>query len=60
MKSLLSQPGIQILLAGLMGTLSVNSLLGAEPRGKAERVVVVVWDGMRPDFITPQYTPHPL
>src|SRR3954468_19560272 len=24
---------------------------------KAEHVVVVVWDGMRPDFITPQYTP---
>jgi arylsulfatase A-like enzyme len=29
----------------------------AEARGKAEHVVVVVWDGMRPDFITPQYTP---
>jgi predicted AlkP superfamily pyrophosphatase or phosphodiesterase len=25
--------------------------------GKAEHVVMVVWDGMRPDFITPQYTP---
>jgi arylsulfatase A-like enzyme len=25
--------------------------------GKAEYVVVVVWDGMRPDFITEQYTP---
>src|ERR1044071_467385 len=25
--------------------------------GKAKHVVVVVWDGMRPDFITPQYTP---
>src|SRR5262249_12494360 len=32
---------------------------GAEtpPKGKAEHVVVVVWDGMRRDFITPQYTP---
>ncbi len=29
----------------------------AEARGKAEHIVVVVWDGMRPDFITPQYTP---
>ncbi|MCI0539133.1 MAG: alkaline phosphatase family protein [Verrucomicrobiales bacterium] len=29
----------------------------AEARGKAEHVVVVVWDGLRPDFITPQYTP---
>jgi len=26
--------------------------------GKAEHVVVVVWDGMRPDFITPQFTPN--
>src|ERR1051325_6680708 len=25
--------------------------------GKAKHLVVVVWDGMRPDFITPQYTP---
>ncbi len=27
------------------------------PKGRAEHIVVVVWDGMRPDFITPQYTP---
>jgi arylsulfatase A-like enzyme len=27
------------------------------PKGKAEHIVVVVWDGMRPDFITPQFTP---
>jgi len=26
-------------------------------KGKAEHVVVVVWDGMRPDFIAPQYCP---
>jgi arylsulfatase A-like enzyme len=25
--------------------------------GKAKQIVVVVWDGMRPDFITEQYTP---
>jgi len=24
---------------------------------KAEHVVLVVWDGMRPDFVSPQYTP---
>jgi arylsulfatase A-like enzyme len=24
---------------------------------QAEHVVVVVWDGMRPDFVSPQYTP---
>ena len=27
------------------------------PQGVAEHVIVVVWDGMRPDFITPQYAP---
>lgn len=27
------------------------------PTGKAEHVVIVVWDGMRPDFISPQHTP---
>ena len=27
-------------------------------KGKAEHVVVVVWDGMRPDFISPQYCPN--
>jgi len=28
-----------------------------EARGKAEHIVVVVCDGLRPDFVTPQYTP---
>ncbi len=27
------------------------------PNGKAEHIVVLVWDGMRPDFITPQHCP---
>src|SRR5882672_3384890 len=26
-------------------------------KGVAEHVVVIVWDGMRPDFTTPQFTP---
>ena len=30
----------------------------ASAAGKAEHVVVLVWDGMRPDFITPQYCPN--
>jgi predicted AlkP superfamily pyrophosphatase or phosphodiesterase len=25
--------------------------------GKAEHIVVVVWDGMRPDFVTPEHVP---
>jgi arylsulfatase A-like enzyme len=30
----------------------------AAANGKAEHVVMLVWDGMRPDFITPQYCPN--
>jgi len=29
----------------------------AQGAGKADHVLIVVWDGMRPDFIRPQYTP---
>ena len=29
----------------------------ADVAGKAQHVVVIVWDGMRPDLVTPQYTP---
>ena len=28
------------------------------PRGKAEHVVMIGWDGMRRDFVTPQYAPR--
>jgi predicted AlkP superfamily pyrophosphatase or phosphodiesterase len=46
-------------LAFLLITASGNGFLDAAlpSSGKAEHVVLVVWDGMRPDFITPQYTP---
>jgi arylsulfatase A-like enzyme len=30
----------------------------AHAKGKADHVVLVVWDGMRPDFVLPQYAPH--
>ena len=43
------------LLVGL-GVLAWG-LASAVAAGKADHVVVVVWDGMRPDFVTPQYTP---
>src|SRR5215510_1545794 len=41
------------LLMALLGC----SLEHAAARGQADHVIVVVWDGMRPDFVTPQYTP---
>ena len=38
-------------------TLLAFSLQRVALGGKAEHVVVVVWDGMRPDFVSAQYTP---
>lgn len=34
------------------------STFESSARGKAEHVVLIVWDGMRPDFVTQQYTPR--
>src|SRR5215831_17013985 len=42
-----------LLLLAILG----SGLEYAAGHGKAEHVVVVVLDGMRPDFVTPQYTP---
>jgi arylsulfatase A-like enzyme len=47
-----------ICVIGLTAALVVLPARAAEPAwGEAEHVVVMVWDGMRPDFIRPQYTP---
>jgi len=53
---------IYALLAGILGFLATPNY-GAEngalkPEGKAEHVVLIVWDGMRPDFITPEHAPN--
>lgn len=32
-------------------------LLPAQGGGVAKRVVLVAWDGMRPDFVSPELTP---
>ncbi len=42
------------------GSLALATLCAALPvfaGGKASHVVIVVWDGMRPDFISPEHTP---
>src|SRR4051812_13760373 len=44
---------LSLVLAPLCSVFAAQSVTA----GKAQHVVVVVWDGMRPDFITPQYTP---
>src|SRR5712671_3756368 len=45
------------LTCGLAWKVGAAPKTAAGSKGQAEHVVVVVWDGMRPDFITPQYTP---
>ena len=42
---------------GLVVIAALSSASSALAAGKAEHIVVVVWDGMRPDFITMQHTP---
>jgi arylsulfatase A-like enzyme len=42
----------------LIVTLLVGSLEQAALGGKADHVVVVVWDGLRPDYVSAQYTPN--
>jgi predicted AlkP superfamily pyrophosphatase or phosphodiesterase len=44
---------LRLLLAMVLALAVQRGLSG----GQAEHVVVVVWDGMRPDYVTPQYTP---
>ena len=46
--------GALALAAALLAVVLVPSVLA---NGKAQHVVLVVWDGMRPDFIKPQYCP---
>lgn len=43
-------------VALFLGGLIPQSALAA-PKGKAEHIVIVVWDGMRPDLISPEHTP---
>jgi predicted AlkP superfamily pyrophosphatase or phosphodiesterase len=38
--------------------LCLSSTLPAFAKGKAEHVILMIWDGMRPDFVLPQYAPH--
>jgi arylsulfatase A-like enzyme len=47
-------PRLRTALVLITLVLSTGIVLG---RGKAEHVVLVVWDGMRPDFVRPQYCP---
>src|SRR5438046_1814298 len=43
--------------AAFLGWPGAMEMGAAAPKGRAEHVVLIVWDGMRPDFITPQYCP---
>lgn len=47
----------RLALTCVAASLLLSNAVLAEAAGKAEHVVVVVWDGMRPDLITPEHTP---
>ena len=47
----------RIAFAAVAGALLLPVAGLAADKGKAEHVVVVVWDGMRPDFISREHTP---
>lgn len=47
-----------ILTAVVLAAAGFVSALPASGAGPAEHVIVVVWDGMRPDFIRPELTPN--
>jgi predicted AlkP superfamily pyrophosphatase or phosphodiesterase len=49
--------GYRLLAAVFLAT-AVAGVKPAAAAGKAEHVVVLVWDGMRPDFVRLQYTPN--
>ena len=53
-----SSRNLLITSAALAATALLVSPVSALAKGKAKHVVVLVWDGMRRDFITPQYTPN--
>jgi arylsulfatase A-like enzyme len=52
----MKNPNSAILL--FLGMLLSNAFAEPKPNGTAEHIVVLVWDGMRPDFVTPQYCPN--
>lgn len=45
-------------LAALAVTMPVAAFSADLPKPKAEHVVLCIWDGMRPDFITPENAPN--
>jgi len=49
--------GLTLLCAAIPAVSISNAAAGLAAKGAAEHVVLVVWDGMRPDFIDPRHTP---
>ena len=37
--------------------LAANTAIGQKSQGQADHVVLIVWDGLRPDFVTEKYSP---
>jgi predicted AlkP superfamily pyrophosphatase or phosphodiesterase len=45
-------------IALFASVVALGSAVPAASAAKAEHVIVIVWDGMRPDFVSAQYTPQ--
>jgi arylsulfatase A-like enzyme len=56
-KLALLKPHLQRFFVVAIATLSTASVVAAVSAANSRHVVLVVWDGMRPDFITEKYTP---
>jgi arylsulfatase A-like enzyme len=51
------KPHLQKFFVVAIATLSITSAVAAVSAPNSRHVVLVVWDGMRPDFITEKYAP---
>jgi arylsulfatase A-like enzyme len=49
--------GVGFVLVLILCFFPGNLTVAVDPPKESRRVVLVVWDGMRPDFVTPEYTP---
>jgi len=47
-----------VLIIALSSFLTTVAIAQVKSRAKAEHIVLIVWDGMRPDFVRPNYAPN--
>lgn len=48
---------LRCLIVAALLPIALNATAAPDEHGKAEHFLIVVWDGMRPDFVTPEHAP---